>query len=77
VAGSAFHGWREDVVLTFVASASLATMAALIGTVLTEFTDAFWNGMERASKWARLALVARCESNAVARHATGQRNIGR
>jgi hypothetical protein len=52
-------------------------MAALIGTVLTEFTDAFWNGMERASKWARLALVARCESNAVARHATGQRNIGR
>lgn len=42
--------------IIFIASFSLSVMAALIGIVLTEFTDAFWDWVDSlASRAKRIA----------------------
>lgn len=63
--------------IVLIASASLSIMAGLIGMVLTEFTDAFWNGLDRFGTQLKRLARARRASNRTPRHAGYRRHTGR
>lgn len=63
--------------LILVASASLAIMAGLIGTVLTEFTDAFWNLVDDLGMRLRRVARHRCGTHRAPHYAVHRRITGR
>ena len=64
-------------ILAFIASACLALMAFLIGVTLTEFTDAFWNGLDNAGTRIKKFARARRASRKASYRAMHTKHTGR